>query len=107
MPIRMFDFTVKRVTGRDEKIFVVIHVFQFDEVPVICKCDDGNAKVCAGEIYYRSNTGRPASARVSNSYDMRSIIDTATVRMMQQRQSAGYTVISSEDARFDTELGGL
>ena len=57
------------------KKYVVIRVHPFLEVPVISKVDFGDLK--KGTIYYRSRNGRPSSAPVSNSTDLRDILDIA------------------------------
>lgn len=72
------------------KKYVVIKVYSFLEVPVLSKVDFGDLK--KGTIYYRSRNGRPSSAPVSNSTDLRDILDIAAVRLMQQRRETGYTV---------------
>lgn len=86
--------------------FVVIHVFEFPEVPVVCRSDGHD--VAHGRVYYRSRRRRPESEPVSNSFDMRDILDRAAVKMMAKRKSQGYTTESAEQADFyDKELGGL
>jgi predicted HTH transcriptional regulator len=86
--------------------FVVIRIAEFPEVPVVCRADASD--IHQGRVYYRSRRRRPESEAVSNSFDMRDILDRAAVKMMGKRQSQGYTAGSSEQRNFyDEELGGL
>jgi predicted HTH transcriptional regulator len=85
--------------------YAIIEISPFDEIPVICKCDD--ADVQAGVIYYRSNQRRPQSARVSNSHDMRDIIERAAVRQMSRYRQVGLVAAPIANNELDEELGGL
>ncbi|HUC87831.1 MAG TPA: ATP-binding protein [Candidatus Binatia bacterium] len=86
--------------------FVIIRVTEFSEVPVVCKTDSGD--VHHGRVYYRSRRRRPESEAVSNSFDMRDILDRAAVKMMAKRRAQGYTAETVERKNFyDEELGGL
>ena len=85
--------------------YVVIKVFPFKDIPVICKKDV--ADVYAGRIYYRNSNRRVESAPVSNSYDMRSIIQLAAVKMMRGFNEIGLAVESTDKQRFEEELKGL
>ena len=115
------NFSVEFPQDRDGRLYVVIRVLPFEEIPVICKRDSQETQ--AGTIYYRNRNRRVESARVSNSYDMRDIIEVATVRMMERKRRLGFTISAqpssptiSERARptssidsnkFDEELDGL
>ncbi len=99
------NFTIDFPKDRDEKEYAVIRVFQFEEVPVICRKDSNDTK--AGTLYYRNKNRRAESAPVSNSYDMRDIIQLATIRMMQRKVELGFTVSSSVKKKLDDELNGL
>ena len=70
--------------------YAVIRVFPFDEVPVICR--KGSRDTRPGVVYYRNTDARVQSAAVSNAYDMRDIITSATVKMMQRMVAKGFTV---------------
>lgn len=70
--------------------YAVIRVLPFDEVPVICI--KGSRDTRPGIIYYRNTDARVQSAAVSNAYDMRDIITSATVKMMQRMVAKGFTV---------------
>lgn len=86
---------------------VILFIFgEFPEVPVVCKAD--TADIHQGKMYYRSRRRRPESEAVSNSFDMRDILDRATVKMMAKRKSQGYTAETAEQKNYyDEELGGL
>ena len=107
------NFDVYRVNDSDDLRYVVIRVHEFDEVPVICKKDSSDTK--QGTVYYRTRNRRVESAHVSNSYDMREIIDRSTAKMMTKRKASGYNVIFSPSetdlqttiTQLNQELGGL
>jgi predicted HTH transcriptional regulator len=99
------NFTVQFPVDRYGKEYIAIRVSQFDQIPVICRRDSNDTR--AGTVYFRNRNRRVESAAVSNSYDMRDIIQLATVRMMQSLRQAGFEVNSPHDDRFDEELGGL
>lgn len=80
--------SVKFPKDKNGTEYVAIIVEPFREVPVICKKNSSDTH--AGEIYYRNRDGRPNSARVSNSYDMRDIIDRAVVKSTQRAEDIGF-----------------
>lgn len=99
-------FTVHKIVDSKGLKFIVIRVVEFPEVPAICKADA--ADLHQGKIYYRSRRRRPESEAVSNSFDLRDILDRATVKMMAKRKSQGYTAETIEQKNYyDEELGGL
>jgi len=81
-------------------------VYEFDELPVVCRKDSRDSQ--KGKIYYRSRHRRVESSAVSNSYDMRDLLDRATFKLMIKRQTQGYapqnTIVSDI---YNDELGGL
>lgn len=99
------SFTVEFPLDRGGRMYAVIKVSQFAEIPTICSRDSSDTR--AGVIYYRNSNRRVESAAVSNSYDMRQIIDLATVKMMQRLQRLGFLVEPSGTHKFDEELKGL
>lgn len=70
-PSVSFGVTFPRDRGGLE--YVAIEVRPFREIPTICARDGSGLQ--KGSIYYRSESRRPQSARVSNSPDMRDIVD--------------------------------
>jgi len=104
------DFSVYFPKDKSGLDFVIMRVFQFEEIPVICIKSHEEAGTQAGRLYYRNKNKRVESAPVSNSYDMRSIVDMATVKMMQRKGEIGYTVKTlgkSVQKQLDEELEGL
>lgn len=99
------NFVVDFSKDRNGKEYAIIRVFQFEEVPVICRKDSTDTK--AGVVYYRNKNRRVESAQVSNSYDMRDIIKIATVKMMKRKTELGFTVKQSVKKKLDDELKGL
>lgn len=103
------NFKVEFLKDKNDKEYVVIQVLPFDEIPVICRKDSNSTK--KGVIYYRSENGRVSSCQISNSYDMREVIEVATIKMMKKRIASGYTVSLSEEEgsikKFNEELMGL
>ena len=105
------NFTIAFPRDIQGKEYAVIRVMPFEEIPVICRKDSRDTK--AGVVYYRNKNMRVNSAAVSNSYDMRDIINIATVKMMQRRTAEGFSAIrqptrEEQDAkRFNQELEGL
>jgi predicted HTH transcriptional regulator len=86
--------------------FVVIKVSEFSEVPVVCKANSRD--VNQGVVDYRSRRRRPESEPVSNSFDMRDILDRAAIKLMAKRKAQGYTAETAEQQKYyDDELGGL
>jgi predicted HTH transcriptional regulator len=90
--------------------YIVIRVLQFEEIPVICRKESPAAGTHAGVLYYRNKDRRTESASVSNSYDMRTIIESATVKMMQRRMESGFVVKTDKTTtrkKLEEELEGL
>ena len=74
------EFTVRKINGDEyksdeNKIFVVIQIREFSEIPVICKSDDGCELRC-GAIYTRTR-GKRETSEIRSQYEMREIIDIA------------------------------
>lgn len=86
----------------NNKKYLIIVVREFQDIPVICKRDGREVK--KGVIYYRNTDRRPESAPVSNSSDMRDIIELATVKRMKKFKELGLTVESSGEGLFDREV---
>ena len=99
------DFAVEFPMDRGGRSYVVITVQTFDETPVICRRDSTDTR--AGILYHRNRNRRAESAAVSNSSDMRAILELAAVRLIQRWQRLGLAAPAAADQRLEDELGGL
>lgn len=97
------DFEVYYPIDRAGRQYVLIIVREFRDIPVICRRDSRSTD--AGVIYYRNRNRRSESALVSNSYDMRDIIETATMKLMRRMHELGFTTENYDKKRFEDELG--
>lgn len=88
------SFTVEFVKDSDELTFIVISIDAFQEVPVICRKDA--TELQAGVLYYRNRDKKPESARISNSFDMRDVVERAAIKLMQRAKRVGYEVPDKE-----------
>jgi predicted HTH transcriptional regulator len=105
-------FTVQKLS-LDDRVYVVVEVAEFDEIPVICK-KDGPSKLRKGATYTRSYR-IPESVEVPSQVEMREILDIAAEKKlrkhyeMQRRVGAPSEVGAevSDDARFAAQREGL
>lgn len=74
----------------DGKDYVIVRVEPFKEVPIICKRSDPSAGLVEGGIYYRNRNRKVESALVSNSYDMRDIVERSMLKMRYRASKIGY-----------------
>jgi predicted HTH transcriptional regulator len=98
-------FSCEIVDDTDGRRFVVINVRPFDEIPVVCRRDGKD--VHAGTIYFRSRAGRPRSARVDNSTDMREIILRAASSSLSALRRVGFQPVAAPAYDYNAELGDL
>lgn len=94
------EFSVYFLKDSNGIEFGVIRVDPFIEVPVICKVPDEDSGLIAGGVYYRNRNRKVESALVSNSYDMRDIIERAMLKMRYKAKQVGYKL----PVDTDTEL---
>ncbi len=99
------NFSVEFQKDNDGLEYAIIRVIPFEEIPVICRKDSKDTR--RATLYYRNKDRRVESAPVSNSYDLRTIIEVATVSMMQGKRKLGYSVDQSIRQQLDEELEGL
>lgn len=95
----------------DNKLFVVIQVNEFDELPIICKKD--GAKVQNGDIYIRPKR-KNESVRVSCQSEMREILDMALLKSIEIKMAMcrnflpqDITMIDTDQASYAAQLGDL
>ncbi len=98
----------------ENKNFIIIHVEEFEEVPVICKKDWTGFDLRHGGVYVRSRR-KPESIEVRDESEMREIIEMAvekSIRRFYQRlTSAGVsptvTAQPSDGELYEQELRDL
>ena len=96
----------------DGKIFVVVTVQEFAEVPVICRRDGDGLR--RGALYTRSRR-QPETTLVDRPTDLRELLDLAVEkrleRLLQTFARAGVPLtditVADSERRFNEELGGL
>jgi predicted HTH transcriptional regulator len=99
------EFNIYFPKDSQDKDYVVIRIKSFREIPIICRRN--GTEVRGGVVYYRNTNGRPQSSPISNSNDMRDIIELAAVRMMRRKNKIGFTVLDSDKELLDNELQEL
>lgn len=100
------DIQVSFPTDSSNKKFIVIKVLPFKEIPVISRI--GIEKVIqANVIYYRNSNKRIESAPVSNSNDLRDILELAAIKIMQRRREFGYRAEANVETILDKELENI
>jgi hypothetical protein len=74
--------------------FVFIRVFEFNEIPVISKkdCTETNKNT----IYYRNSNRRPESAPISNTSDLRDLLERAAIKLMKKYHKLGLKISTEE-----------
>jgi predicted HTH transcriptional regulator len=105
-------FADPRVLFRSEAVedaqglrYIIIDVSPFEDIPVICHRD--GADVRAGVIYFRSRTRRPASAPMSNSSEMRDLVERAAALSALRLSRIGFVPQAQPGPDYDAQLGGL
>lgn len=81
------NFNVDFPKDKSGTEYAVIHVFEFEEIPVICRKDGRDTKRAI--VYYRNRDRRWESAAVSNSYDMRDIVERSAVKLERRHAALG------------------
>lgn len=107
------DLKVTKETIEDGRMFVVIQVQEFTEIPVVCK-KDGERGVCRGAIYTRPRR-KIESVPVPSQTEMREILDLAVDKKIRKHIEDYFRwgMVSPEKYkendldRFEEQLGGL
>ena len=100
------DLSVHFPQDLEGKSYVVIKIYPFKEIPIITKGEIQD-ELKRDTIYYRTTNKRVQSAPVSNSSDLRDILERAAVKIMQKRRSFGFVVNDPALSNYDAELTGL
>ncbi|MDP8206531.1 MAG: ATP-binding protein [Candidatus Electryonea clarkiae] len=93
----------------DEKTFIVLTIFEFIEIPVLCK-RDGESNLRRGAIYTRTHR-LPESAEIPSQTELREILELAIEKRLRSFvRTASHAGIplskeQSDAERFDEQLG--
>lgn len=93
------------VRDSHETEYVVIQIQPFEQLPIICRRNTSDTQ--KGVIYFRNSNRRIESAPVSNSYDMRDIIERAAIKMMNRYQRIGLQSSNTTEQLLAQERGEL
>lgn len=94
------EVSVSFPKDKNGAIFGIIKVEPFKEIPVICRVSDKKNGLSAGGIYYRNRDKKVESALVSNSYDLRDIIERAMLKMRYRASHIGYLLPTATDSEL-------
>jgi len=94
-PAIVFDLERLQVEG---KTLVVVHVYEFDDVPVLCK-KDYPGTLRAGACYVRTRK-KPETSEIPGQTEMRELIELATSKGLRK------TLRTLRDAGVDLGLPG-
>jgi hypothetical protein len=97
------DFSVSFPQDSNGLDYVVITVYPFKEVPTICK-KELDKELKPNTIYYRNTDRRIESAAISNSNDLRDLVELAAIRLMQRRRDWGYILPDQNLEIFKNEI---
>lgn len=88
----------------ERKKFILIHVEEFDDVPVLCKKDYGDI-LRAGACYVRPRR-KPETTEIPTQADMRDLLDLATEKRLRRFLGTAQEVglVSSQGTPTDTDL---
>lgn len=102
------NFKVHIHIDKENKKFVFIRVFEFDEIPIICKKDSKDTRL--NTIYFRNRNRRWESAPISNTSDLRDLLERAAVKLMKKMHKLGLSVGIEQSITkklFDEEIKDL
>lgn len=81
------DFKVKFPKDKKNSQFVVIRVFEFEQIPAICIKDSKDTN--AATIYYRNTHEKVQSSPISNGDDLKKLIELATSKTQKRWDELG------------------
>jgi predicted HTH transcriptional regulator len=94
---------------KEDKTFLVIHVAQFRDTPLVCKKDHGK-DLSAGTLYIRP-PGKPETRTVLHATEMQELLELAveirTRKFLEGLERLKLLPGSTEQERFKQELEGL
>jgi predicted HTH transcriptional regulator len=106
------NFDLEIVTF-DEKKFLVIRVFEFDDIPVLCKRDYA-AVLREGACYVRTRR-KPETTEIPTQAEMRDLLELATIKALRRYISVAHTAgfdltelsEQSDNLMYKKQLGDL
>jgi hypothetical protein len=93
----------KDSTGR---LFVVISIAPFRDLPLLAKKGISGV-ITANAIYYRNTNKRVESAPISNTHDLRDLIELAARNLIRRRTDLGWQLPSAMEEIFNANLAAL
>jgi predicted HTH transcriptional regulator len=108
-----FQVEIATFSLSDGKVFLVIQVPEFQEIPIICRKDGKLNKddFFQGEIYTRPLGGRARTEKLRSSDELRAILELAAEkkarRFAERAKRVGYVPSLSDDDLFKKERGDL
>lgn len=100
------EFRVDFPTDSAGREFVVITIAPFRDVPLLSRKGIPGL-ILANTIYYRNTNKRVESAPVSNSNDLRDMIELAARNLHRRRTDLGYHLQSGLEQLFEANLAAL
>lgn len=100
------NFKVFNKVRLDEKLFTVITIYPFTELPIICKKDIPD-QLRSNTIYYRNTDKKVESAPISNLMDLRDLLELSAIKIMQRRKNFGYTVTETSSVKIQKQIGDI
>jgi hypothetical protein len=111
-PYVNFELVKKPPDDSDKRYLIGIKVYEFAEIPVICKSDfniGSKLYLKRGAIYTRSYR-TPETVEVPGQTEMREILEMATEKKLrrfferQKRIGISYHLVSTDEEKFADEL---
>lgn len=94
----------------ESKQFLVIHVREFADSPVVCKKAHDSASIVCGAVYMRT-PGKPQTTRVMDASQMHELLELAAEkrarRILEVSRRVGMVPEEPAAKRFADQLGGL
>ncbi len=97
------EFRVEFPLDSKGRKFVVIKIAPFQELPLLSRAEV-QGYLRGNSIYFRNTDKRVQSAPISNSHDLRELIELAARKMLQHRTALGYHLESGINEVFDEDL---
>ena len=117
-PDPSFNFDIEEKDHEGSK-FVVIRVYEFDEIPILCNKDEtmeGRSVLRKGACYVRSKR-KPETREIPTQEDMRALLDLATEKGIRkwitQTQRVGFDISRgkpsspTDEEHYDRQIDDL